>query len=78
MDASTAEGRLIALRKAVAMILSRLPEAEAAEFFAAALLQTGEEDPAALPETLDPVSAAIAAELSALDAEASRLRRGFD
>lgn len=71
------EGRLLALRKALAQLLARMPQDRTAELLSAVLLPTGEEDPTVLAEDLDPQSAAMGRELSALLDEADRLRRGY-
>lgn len=68
------EGRLTALRKVLAHLLSRQSPEVTAELISAVLLRDGEEDPAALPDSLDPQSAAMGAELAALLAETDRLR----
>lgn len=68
------EGRLVALRKVLAHLLSQHAPEVTAELVSAVLLRDGEEDPAVLPDSLDPQSAAMGAELAALLAEADRLR----
>lgn len=68
------EGRLIALRKALALALSRLPEAEVAALFEHETLSTGDEDPAAVVDAVAAVAGAMASELSALLDEAARQR----
>ncbi|OYU17788.1 MAG: hypothetical protein CFE34_13905 [Rhodobacteraceae bacterium PARR1] len=72
------EGRLLALRKAVAQVMTTLSPDGAAEMISAALLHVGEEDPGVMTDDPDPVSAAMAQELAAVLAQADRLRRGYD
>ncbi|MEY4983075.1 MAG: hypothetical protein RIR62_1341 [Pseudomonadota bacterium] len=68
------EGRLIALRKALALLLSRLPPADLAALFAHEALLTGDEDPAAMADAVAAVAGAMALELAALRDEADRQR----
>ena len=68
------EGRLIALRKALALVLSRLPEAEVTALLEREALRTGDEDPGAVVDAVAAEAGAMAGELSALRDEAARLR----
>lgn len=78
MNDGTTEGRLIALRKALALVLSRLPEGEMTALFEQETLRTGDEDPAALPDAIAAEAGAMAAELGALRDEARLLRAARD
>lgn len=72
------DGRLLALRKGLAKLLSRMSPEAAEEVLTSALLPVGEEDPGVLATELDEVSAAMGREMAALLAEADRLRKGYD
>ena len=76
-DAET-EGRLLALRKAVAQLIDLFAPDRGAEVLSAAALRVGEEDPGVMAEDLDPVFAAMGQEIADLLAQADRLRRGYD
>lgn len=69
------EGRLIALRKALALVLTQLPEGALAALQEQETLRTGDEDPGAVIDAVAAVAGAMAAELSALRDEVARLRR---
>ena len=69
------EGRLIALRKALALVLAQLPEGALAALQEQETLRTGDEDPGAVIDAVAAVAGAMAAELSALRDEVARLRR---
>ena len=71
------EGRLLALRKALAKVLAGMPQDRAAELVSAVLLPTGEEDPAVLAQQIDRQTAAMGQELTAILAETERVRRGY-
>ena len=71
------EGRLLALRKALAKVLAGMPPDRAAELVSAVLLPTGEEDPAVLAQEIDRQTAAMGQELTAILAETERVRRGY-
>lgn len=68
------EGRLIALRKMLALALSRLPPDLVTNLLEQETLRTGDEDPSALPDALATEAGAMATELAALRDEAARLR----
>ena len=71
------EGRFLALRKALAFVLAEMPPQKAAETLSAVLLPVGEEDPGVLATEVDPMTAAMGTELSAILEEADRYRRGY-
>lgn len=75
-DSPQIDGRLIALRKALALVLSRLPEGTLTGLLERETLQTGDEDPAALPDAVAAEAGAMAAELAALRDEVALLRGG--
>ena len=75
MTPETVEGRLIALRKALALLLARLPEGEMAALLEQEALRTGDEDPGAVIDAVAAEAGAMATELAALRDEAARLRR---
>ena len=71
------EGRLLALRKALAQVLANIPRDKAAELISAVLLPTGEEDPAVLTQDIDGQTAAMGRELTAILDATERLRKGY-
>lgn len=73
-DQAQIDGRLIALRKALALLLARLPEGTLAELLERETLHTGDEDPAALPDSIAAEAGAMASELAALRDEVALLR----
>lgn len=75
MTPEVIEGRLIALRKALALVLAQLPEGALAALQEQETLRTGDEDPGAVIDAVAAVAGAMAAELSALRDEVARLRR---
>jgi hypothetical protein len=74
MAPDTTEGRLIALRKALALALSQLPQGAVTELLEQETLRTGDEDPSALPDAVTAEAGAMATELAALRDEVARLR----
>lgn len=74
MTPEAVEGRLIALRKALAFLLARLPESEVAALLVEETMRTGDEDPGAVVDAVAAEAGAMAAELAALRDEAARLR----
>lgn len=75
MTPEAVEGRLIALRKALALVLARLPEGEMAALLEQEALRTGDEDPGAMADAVAVVAGAMASELAALRDETTRLQR---